>query len=51
MRTPMLTVIHPFAGYSAGDTIDDPKAAAEVLASEHAGHVVATPAKPRRTKE
>ena len=37
----VLVVTNPFAGRAAGDTITDPGEVAEILAGEHAGHVVA----------
>ena len=46
----MLTVTQAFSHYAIGDTITDAKTIADVLAGEHAAHVVRT-AKPRVVKE
>jgi hypothetical protein len=35
-----LVVVRPFAGHTVGNVIGDPKAVADVLQSEHSGHVV-----------
>ena len=37
----VLVVTNPFAGREAGHVISDPAVMEEVLAGEHAGHVVA----------
>jgi hypothetical protein len=41
MKT-VLVVTEPFGGYERGAIIDDPKTIANLLDSEHAGHVVKT---------
>ena len=36
----VLTVTNPFAGYALGQVIDSPEDIRDILAGEHAGHVV-----------
>lgn len=37
----VLVVTNPFGGHSTGEVISDPAAMTDILAGEHAGHVVA----------